>query len=60
MWATFRKLLLYGVRPSHLKIPGGPKTIRAALSRRAIDGPNVSKLTRFIAQQGDASLPFGV
>ena len=25
-------------RPSHLKIPGGPKMARAALSRRAIDG----------------------
>jgi len=27
------------VRPSHSKIPGGPKLARAALSRRAIDGP---------------------
>jgi len=26
-------------RASHLKIPGGPKMARAALSRRAIDGP---------------------
>src|SRR6218665_954295 len=28
-------------RPSHLKIPGGPKMARAALKRRAIDGPCV-------------------
>jgi len=32
-------------RPYHLKIPGGPKMARAALSQRAVDGPNVSKLT---------------
>jgi len=32
-------------RTSHLQIPGGPKMARAALSRRAIDGPHVSKLT---------------
>ena len=32
-------------RPSHLKISGGPRLARAALSRRAIDGPNVSKFT---------------
>jgi len=32
-------------RPSHLKIPGGPRMARAALSRWAIDGPNVGKLT---------------
>jgi len=32
-------------RPSYLKIPVGPKMAHAALSRRAIDGPNVSKLT---------------
>src|SRR6218665_441143 len=32
-------------RPSHFKITGGPKMARAALSRRTIDGPNVSKLT---------------
>src|SRR6218665_984863 len=43
-------------RPSHLKIPGGPKMARAALSRRAIHGPNVSKLTCYTAQQGDACL----
>jgi len=30
-------------RSSHLKIPAGPKMAHAALSRRAIDGPNVSK-----------------
>ena len=28
-------------RPSHLKIPGGPKMVRAALCRRAIDWPCV-------------------
>ena len=27
------------LRPSHLKIPDGPKMAHAALSRRAIDGP---------------------
>ena len=31
-------------RPSHLQIPGGPKMARAALGRRAVDGPRVSKL----------------
>src|SRR6218665_260080 len=31
-------------RPSHLKIPGGPRMARAALSRRAVDRPNVGKL----------------
>jgi len=30
---------------SHLKISGEPRMARAALSRRAMDGPNVSKLT---------------
>jgi len=30
-------------RPSHLKIPGGPKMDHAALSRRAIDGNVASK-----------------
>jgi len=30
---------LGGCRPSHLKIPGGPKMARATLSRRAIDRP---------------------
>jgi len=49
----------YTNRPSHLKIPGGPKMARVALSRRAIDGPNVSKLTWYTAQQADACLPFG-
>ena len=32
-------------RPSHLKIPGGLKKAHAAISKRAIDRPNVSKLT---------------
>jgi len=31
-------------RPSHLQIPDVPKMARAALSRRAIDGPRASKL----------------
>ena len=37
---------LFGMcRPPHLKIPGVPKMAHAALSRQAIDVPNVSKLT---------------
>jgi len=34
---TYR--LSYAIRPSHLKIRGGPIMTRAALRRRAIDGP---------------------
>jgi len=37
-------------------MPGEPKMARAALSRRALDGPNISKLTWYTAQQGDACL----
>ena len=37
-------------RPSHLKTPGGPKTARAALSRRAIEG----YVRLYSAKQGDA------
>ena len=34
-----------GTQAFSFEIPGGPKMARAALSRLAIDGPNVSKLT---------------
>ena len=37
---------------SHLKIPGGPKMARAALSRQAL-------CSNVAAEQGDASLLFG-
>ena len=33
-------LVLASCRPSHLKIPGGPKMARAAICRRAIEGPS--------------------
>jgi len=42
---TFRAKICAGGRPSHLKVPDGPRMARAALSRWAIDEPNVSKLT---------------
>src|SRR6218665_2035655 len=38
--------------PSHLKISGGPRMARAALSRRAIDGPSVGKLTSYTGRAG--------
>jgi len=34
---------IYMPRPSHLQIPGGSKMASAALARRDVDGPQVSK-----------------
>ena len=46
------------LRPSHLKIPGGPKLARAALSRWAIDGP-CALCSNVAAKRGYVCLLFG-